>query len=109
MSKKEVFKTLKYLLLKLFIMSMGLKLCFVLSSYGITFVMDLVNDRIKLLDPKDKIGNEGIINTIVFLFLGLAFFSSVRSNYFLFCFVHLKLNYHYSVFRYFYELDNREE
>ncbi len=45
-----------------------------------TYVMDMVNDRLKLLDPKDKIGNEGLINAIIFLFLGIAFFCGAKSN-----------------------------
>ena len=34
----------------------------VLVSYSMTYVMDMVNDRLKYLDPEDKIGNEGLIN-----------------------------------------------
>ncbi len=63
---------------------MILKIFSVLASYSMTYVMDMVNDRLKYLDPKDKIGNEGLINSIIFLFLGIAFFSGVNSNYF-FC------------------------
>jgi hypothetical protein len=62
MSQKNVFKTLKMLLLRFFIMLMIFKIFGVLVSYSMTYVMDMVNDRLKYLDPEDKIGNEGLIN-----------------------------------------------
>lgn len=56
---------------------MVLKIFFVVAQYTVTFVMDMANDRLKQLDPNDKVGNEGLIRATIFLFFGIAFFSGV--------------------------------
>ena len=57
MSKNDLLKIIKLMFLKYFIITLGLKVFAVLAQYTGTYMMDLVNDRLKLLNPNDKTNN----------------------------------------------------
>jgi heme/copper-type cytochrome/quinol oxidase subunit 2 len=70
--------------MKYFLFTAGLKILNVFAMYTVTYIVDMVNDRLKLLNPEDKVNNEASIIVIILLFIVTIFFSGVRGLIFYF-------------------------